>query len=227
MTQRARQLLDTVYANPSFARRISLRLYFWSVSRRQGDYLVSLINSYRPKTVIECGYGFGISALWFLSAAHRPRRHYIIELSRKTRTDPIFSYVAKQPGVTFLDGISSQQFLAGFDVRKQTADFVFIDADERVDAVITDLYFSFRIISRRGHIVIRNLWNPSVRKAIACYLTNHAVGLPQFPPVEQRLICRLGAWGVRYAAWRLRKLDLLVMNRREPDKRPWNHFVHF
>lgn len=229
MFQKSRKLLQKIYSDTRFAQTISAKLFPIAISRTQGEFLRSFIETHKPETIIECGFGFGISALWFLSSRHQPDKYYIVDPFREHSrgAEMICAYVRAHSHVQLDDTQTSQQFLAEFEKSGKKVDFIFNDADERFDGLMSDMYFSTRILSVGGHVIIRNVWNPSIRKVILFCIKNLPYDTPQFTRFERFLIEHIPYFGERQLRKRIGELDFIILRLREVDTRDWNHFVSF
>lgn len=201
-----------------------------SISQEQGKFLKKLVEKQKPKVLIECGFGFGISSLWLLSAKHSPEKYYIIDTFRESGVpnDFIYKQVIKNKNVEFIENLTTQQFLAQFEAQGKKADLIFMDADERFDGLLTDFYFAFRVLEKDGTIILRNVWNPSIRKVLLFYIKNLPVILSQLTQFQSVLLKFLPSSFSSYLLKRwLSEVDLCVIKLYKQDMRPWNHFNNF
>lgn len=229
MFQKSRSLLQKIYSDTRFARTISPKLFPIAISRTQGEFLRSFVETHKPETIIECGFGFGISALWFLSSRHQPNKHFIVDpfRERSKGAEMICAYIRAHKHVRLDDTQTSQQFLAEFEKSGKKVDFIFNDADERFDGLLCDMYFSTRILSVGGHVIIRNVWNPSIRKVILFCIKNLPYDTPQFTQYERFFIEHIPYFGERQLRKKIGELDFIILRLREVDTREWDHFVSF
>lgn len=217
------KLLQKIYSDATFAKNISEDIFPTSISLEQGQFLSEFVKKNRPDTVIELGLGYGISSLW-INLKYKPKKHIIVDPFRlQTKNEVIYQLIKKQQHIQLVENNISQVFLANFYNKGKKADMVFIDADENFDAVITDLFFVTKILKNNGIVIIRNLWNPSVRKAILFFLRNLPYRVDDFfkihllPPFL----------GEKILQHKFGKLDFVILRLYEKDQRRWNHFVNF
>lgn len=221
-------LLQKIYSDSSYSRKISKDLFVSSISLKQGQFILELIQQKKPSKIIELGFGYGISALWIESGKFRPHNHIIVDPYQLDFSDDlIYKFIKKQKNVIFYENFSSQYLLAKLANSEEKIDMAFIDADERFDGVITDIYFLTKILVDNGTIVIRNVWNPSVRKAILFFVRNLPYTIPTITKFEQFIIKKLPFFGEIMLYIKFRKLDFFIMQLSGKDERKWNHFVRF
>lgn len=223
----SKKLLDLIYSSPKFSSEIAEDITNISISKNQGLYLSKLINKFKPKTVIELGFGYGVSTLWIQTANQKIDKHIVIDPDHHTPNNPIIYRVLKDlPNLEIIYS-TSQQYLATLVATKQKADFVFIDADEKFDAITTDMYFVTQILNPSGIVVIRNVWNPSVRKAVEFFAKNLPYQLIALSKLEEFVVKRIPFIGKRLLHFKHRRTDLFTLKLKKIDNRPWNHFNHF
>lgn len=149
-----KKLLELIYNSPKFSSEIAEDITQISISKNQGLYLSDLINRFKPKTVIELGFGYGVSALWIQTANKQIKKHIVIDPYHHTPNNRIIHRVLKRQSNLKMIYSNSQQHLANLVATQQKADFVFIDADERFDAITADLHFVTQILNPGGIVVI-------------------------------------------------------------------------
>jgi predicted O-methyltransferase YrrM len=221
-------LIFKIYANAHFAQSIAQNLFPISISLRQGMYLVSLINRYKPFLLLELGVGYGISSLWIQAAKHTPKKHIAVDPYGPKPNNPIITQtLSQQPNLHFHQNISSQHYTANLNQKGKQVDFVFIDADEKFDSVVTDMYFVTKVLKKNGIVVIRNIWNPSVRKAMLFFIKNLPYQIEGITTHEQKIIRHVPFIGELLLRIKCRPLDFLVLKLTKKDHREWNHFVPF
>lgn len=236
MINQVQKLLKRIYQQPGFSATIAPDFFPSSISSEEGLFLQNFLTKNRPQVLIECGFGYGATSLWFLSSPHRPKQHLIVDPFRlKTKGDKIYQLVKKFPQVKFEEKQTSQQFLANFAKQKsgkqkssRQVDLIFLDADQMFDAFVSDIHLASRVLKIGGFIIVRNTWNPGIRKGIMFFFKNLDLDLPQFSPLEKTLMRQLPWFGELWLRWK-RKFngDFCVLQLTKPDHRPWNHFIHF
>jgi len=227
----ARNIIDGIYDNPTYRDGIANDIFPMAINKDQGMFLVKIINRYRPKTVIELGFRYGISSLWIQSAANKPDQHIIVDpyhhIPNPPKKSTIDAYIKNQKGVFFVERMTSQEYLAKFLQEKKRADLVFIDASQWFDSVMTDMYFVSRILRTNGIVVIRNIWSRPVRHAVMYYLKNLSYSLEGVSDGKQWVIKHVPVVGELLLRVIIRPLDLCVMRLTQKDTREWNHYIPF
>lgn len=224
----AEMLVERIYHDEAFARRIAPDIFPMAISYEQGKFLSRTVTKYRPDLLIELGFRYGISSLWIQSATKKPRRHSIVDpyhhipYPPKKRT--IDDFIKRQKGVFFEEQMTSQEYLAAMLRSGEKADMVFIDASQWFDSVMTDMYFVSRILRKNGIVIVRNIWSKPVRKALLFYIKNLPYSLVGFTRWETWLVKYVPIVGELVLRLHIRPLDLCVLRLTQRDNRSWNHF---
>lgn len=225
-----RKLLKKIYSEKEFSAKISARLFPISINFDQGTFLRNIVDKKKPKVIVECGFGFGISSLWMLSANYLPKKYYIIDSYREKEVvkDFIYKIVTKSKSVEFVEKYTTQQFLANLDFQGRKADLIFMDAEEKFDGLLVDSYFAFRILDEEGEIIFRNIWNPSIRKVLLFYSKNLPVYFKNLTTFQNSCIRFFPSTISSYLLkkW-LGKLDFCVVKLTKKDIRDWDNFRNF
>jgi len=141
---KAKTIIDGIYNDPAYRDSIAADIFPTAIRRDQGKILAGLIDRYKPETVIELGFRYGISSLWIQSAISRPRRHIIIDpyhhIPHPPKLNTVDAFIKKQKGVSFEERLTSQVYLGKFLGERGSADLVFIDASQWFDSVVTDMW---------------------------------------------------------------------------------------
>jgi len=227
MNKKIVKLLKKIYKIGLKDPELNKEIFPISISEFQGEFIALFIKKNKPMSIIECGFGYGLSSLWLNSTEHKIKKHYIIDPYFKSLSFNFLSpykLIIEQSNVDFIDKKTSQQFLASF---KGKVDLIFLDAEELFDSFITDMHFSTKIIKVGGHIIVRNVWNPSVRKGLMFFIKNLSYSLVQFTKFEQFFIKKMGFLGELYLRFKLRKIDLCVLKLNSEKFREWDDFVGF
>ncbi len=217
------ELLHKIYSHKKFEHYFPISINF-----HQGSYLRKLINQLKPKTIIELGCGHGVSTLWIQSASHTPKQHHTVDPTVQSKQLAGHAYFKTNHQI--ITNLTSQQYLAMLDKKKHSADFIFMDADERFDGCMTDCYFAFRVLEQNGHLVIRNLWNPSVRNVCKFLIMNLPVRPIGLPTWYTRLIAHSPApvlGTLLYFSTKMYSAEFLILKKIATDQRNWNHFIKF
>lgn len=221
-------ILDKIYSDPTFAQSIADDIFPISISKKQGLFLNVLLEKYTPHSLLECGYGYGVSSLWIQSSTHKPKKHIIISESvPQSKSKIITKILSKQSGLLCNTNITSQYFMAQMAKKRRKFDCILLDADERFDGVVTDMYFATQIVKKEGIIIMRNIWNPSVRKAMLFYIKNLPYQIEFFSPLERRIVVNGMFLGEFLLKKKCARLGFLVLKLKKNDTRVWNHFIPF
>lgn len=228
-------LLDRIYADKNYALRIASDIFEISINYQQGIFLSRMVDRYRPKRVVELGFRYGISSLWIQNARHSPISHNIIDPYHHIPTPPrslvIYDYIKKQKGVIFEERYASQEYLAAMYVAHKKVDMVFMDASQWFDSVMTDMFFVSRILNVQGIVIIRNIYNRPVRKAIMFYLRNLPYSIEGISLWKNWVVKRVPVIGELLLRSIQRPVGLCVLRLTGEDKRAtqglWRHFVSF
>lgn len=224
-------LLERIYNDADFASGIAPDMFPVSITKEQGIFLRNKVSFIRPHTLIEIGMRYGVSSLWIQSTSARPKTHIIIDPFHHFPHPPkslvIDDLLKKQKGVTIVDTLSSQEYLASCLRAKMSADVVFVDASQWFDSVMTDMYFISRILRRNGRVMVRNIWSPSVRKALIFYIRNLPYRIVGCPRYFEWCIKHLPIVGEILLRLYVRPVDILVLRLSGTDRREWNHFIPF
>jgi len=222
--------LEYAYSSSSFFDIPREKLFPTSITQIQGLFITELLSKCRPQNIIELGGGFGISCLWIENCCHWPHHHTVVESDRKSCQ--LLSTVKKELNLKSIKIVhdSTQHYLATKLASEPTlADVFFIDACELFDGLMVDLHFCNKLLAINGLIILRNSWNPSIRKAVSFVLEN----LPyELVPQTNDLLTKhsLKSIFIRDAALkRVGSLscDFLILKKTSADLRPWNHFSAF
>lgn len=227
----AGKIIDRIYDDPVYRSSIADDIFPMAINKDQGEFLVSIIDRYKPETMLELGFRYGISSLWIQSAASRPNRHIIIDpyhhIPYPPKKNTIDVFIKNQKGVFLEERQTSQEYLAKFLQERKRADLVFIDASQWFDSVMTDMYFVSRILPVSGAVIIRNIWSRPVRRAVMYYLKNLEFSLEGVSYWKQWVITHVPVVGELLLRIIMRPLDLCVMRLTKKDTRSWNHYISF
>lgn len=179
------------------------------ISREQGEFLHRFALEQGAERTLEIGMAYGFSTL-FLLAAHADRGN-----GRHTAVDPFA--VRDWHGIG-LAKVRASGLADSFRFFEQTSicalpplaqagerfDLVYIDGNHTFDAVIVDFHLSDPLCEVGGHIVLDDMWMPSIQWATRFIVRNYAYDVVPQP---------IG--------------NVLVLRKREDDRRAWDHFVPF
>jgi predicted O-methyltransferase YrrM len=180
------------------------------ISAAQGMWLYHLCCQLKPRATLEIGLAYGFSAVYFLAANSRQ------ESAFHTAVDPFqlqswhgvgaqrasvvgcserFQFISKPSDLALAQFIRDQEF---FDV-------IFIDGNHRFDDVLVDFSLSAHVCKPQGHVVLDDMWMPSIRK-VAAFIRKNRTDFDEVPtPVG----------------------NIAVFRRIGTDDRKWDHFIDF
>lgn len=202
-----------------------------AVSQREGQFLAGLVQCVRPKILIEAGLGYGLSALWLEYGPHRPDMHVIVD----PFPDSYQSFgkkLIRKSGLKIVSLVteSSQEYFASLiETKKESIDMIFLDANERFDGCMTDMYFVTKLLRPGGVVAIRNMWNPSVRKASWFYYKNLPYSLMYCPSWINQILRKMPIVGILAfrALCKFNLLNYCILQKTGADNRQWDHFIPF
>lgn len=227
----AKALVRKIYSDTEFADSIASDIFPMAISYEQGAFLSRAVSRYHPGVLVELGFRYGISSLWIQSAKYPPKRHIIVDpyhhIPYPPKKNTIDDCMRRHKGVTLVDTMTSQEYLAAMLTSGARADMVFIDASQWFDSVMTDMYFVSRILRIGGRVIIRNIWSRPVRKAILFYMKNLPFSPEGFRPWEGWVVKNVPVVGELLLRFRIRPLDLCVLRLTGRDNRTWNHYIPF
>jgi predicted O-methyltransferase YrrM len=180
------------------------------ISPAHGMWLYHLCCQSRPSATLEIGLAYGFSAVYFLAANSRQ------ESAKHTAIDPYqlqywhgvgvqrASVVGRSEWFRFINE-PSDLALTRFMRDQESFDVIFIDGNHRFDDVLVDFSLSAQICRLRGHIVLDDVWMPSIKKVVA-FIRKNRNDFDEVPtPVG----------------------NIAVFRRNGIDGRKWDHFVDF
>ena len=231
----AKALLERIYTDEVFAQNIATDLFPVSITRKQGEFLACLVDTYKPKVLIELGFRYGVSSLWIQSARLVPKTHIIVDPFHHEPVPPnmtlIDTYIKKQKGIVFEERLMSQEYLATFFIARKKADMIFVDASQWFDSVMTDMFYISRVLKIQGIVIIRNLYNRPVRKAVMFYLRNLSYVIDGTPAWKNWIVKYVPIIGEVVLRIEQRRIGLCVLRLTGKDERIsnhlWRHFISF
>lgn len=180
------------------------------IGSSQGMAIHKICRETRAKRTLEIGFAYGFSTLYFLAAAAD------IQGSCHTAIDPYeFEWwhgvglrkvkdVGMEDRFRFISEISfvavPELFHSG-----ECFDVIFIDGDHRFDGALTDFTLSAMICNEGGHILLDDMWMPSIQKVASFIRTNR----------------------LDFAEVRTGEGNMATFRKLAKDDRPWNHFQQF
>jgi predicted O-methyltransferase YrrM len=219
-------ILKKLYTDDFFSSERSTKT---AISYNQGLFLKKMLQEEQPKSMIELGFHYGFSSLWLFAGSYDSLEKYIIvDPWIPSKKNLVAQFLKQDSRVVFVKNLTSQEYLASIlKTYRRQVDCIIIDADEKFDGVMTDLYFSLHLIRINGLITVRNTWNPSVRKALLFFLKNLPLRLEGVPWWAMWLVRNLpvgSGWLLRYLVG---NMDFCTMRLIGEENRNWDHFKEF
>jgi predicted O-methyltransferase YrrM len=179
------------------------------ISPVAGLWLFDLCRSVRPRATFEIGLAYGFSTVYFLAAIKAN------DMGEHTALDP-FQPHWHGVGLTRAKLLKMEKFfhftdelsvvgLVRLSQEKAQYDLLFIDGNHRFDDVLVDFTLAANICGVGGHIILDDMWMPSVRKTAAFIRRNRGDFVEVPCPVP----------------------NFAVFQMIDKDKRDWDHFVDF
>lgn len=168
-----------------------------SIGYRQGVMLYDLVTETNAEETLEVGMAYGLATL-FICQAHRDRghgRHRAVDPYQEGRFKNIGLLNLQRAGLEpHLEFYSQPSFrvLPRLIERGDRLDFTFIDGMHLFDYVLVDLFYTDLMLKPGGHIMLDDIWLPSVRKALVFFLRNRRYrSVPRFVPRASRGIATI------------------------------------
>jgi predicted O-methyltransferase YrrM len=150
-----------------------------AVTADVGEFLQTLIRSRKPKTSLEVGLAFGVSALFICEALKESggHSHIVIDAFQRTQWHGIGLNNLKVAGfgelVRFIEAYSHLA-LPQLEAEGTTVDFAFIDGWHTFDHALADFFHIDRILNVGGVVVFDDVFFPGVHQACRFVATNRA-----------------------------------------------------
>jgi predicted O-methyltransferase YrrM len=144
-----------------------------------GGFLQTLIRQRKPKTTLEVGLAFGVSALFICEALQEygGLHHIAIDAFQSTQWKGIGVNNLKLAGFGNLAELResySHLALAELEALGTRIDFAFIDGWHAFDSALTDFFHVYRLLSLGGVVVFDDPFFPGVHEACRYVATNRA-----------------------------------------------------
>ncbi len=181
-----------------------------------GRALYRHVRRTRPRRTLEIGLAYGLSALW-ICQAHRDNG----EGGVHTAIDPKQSGVWRGIGLlnverAGLDGTlrfheePSHLALPALLAEGERFDLVLVDGLHLFDYTLVDFFYSDLLLAVGGHVVVDDVWMPSVRKVVMYALRNRRYRLdPDILGAPPGLLERLRIFRRREEFYHLNRRALL------------------
>ena len=144
-----------------------------------GEFLQCLIRQRKPRTTLEVGLAFGISALFICEALQEcgGLRHIAIDPHQSTQWQGIGINNLRLAGfgnlIEFMESYSHLA-LPEIEARGTRVEFAFIDGWHTFDHALTDFFHIDRILTVGGVVVFDDAFFPGVHQACRYVATNRA-----------------------------------------------------
>ena len=182
-----------------------------AIDRAEGAYLQRVIEHVRPRTSIEIGCAYGVSALYIceaLSELPHPARHILIDPFQSTQWRGLGVQHLREAGFADIVDIHEDysEFVLPALLRNGIEiEFAFVDGRHTFDQVMVEFWYLNRMLAPGGVIVFDDADRRSVNRVIRHALTYpayrvHGTATPQ--PSRRSMAGRLrrtvaGMWPVR------------------------------
>jgi predicted O-methyltransferase YrrM len=173
-----------------------------AITAEEGSTLQRLIRLHKPRTTLEIGLAYGVSALFICEALAEVsgEKHIAIDPVQHGWGDIGLLNLERAglaPLVEF-HGEPSHRALPALDAAGRRVDFAFIDGWHTFDYVMVDFFYVDRLLNVKGVLVLDDAWSyPAIRKLARYIATNR-----RYAPIA--------TGGVHQASVKRRALDALV-----------------
>lgn len=149
------------------------------ISPQQGMWIYEFCRSSKPENVLEIGMAYGFSTIFFLAAIARNHsgQHTAVDPFEISDWHGIALQKAREVGMEkSLRHIEKESCRAFADLASggRQFDLIFIDGSHLFDAVLLDLTLSVPLCRIGGHIILDDMWMPSVQTLVSFARTNRA-----------------------------------------------------
>jgi predicted O-methyltransferase YrrM len=180
------------------------------IPAEQGRWMYDLCRSTKASRTLEVGFAYGFSTLFFLAAVTKNGggAHVAVDPFELSHWHGIglaaVREVGMESGFRHLSELSDR---AATDLAREEATFdvIFIDGNHRFDDAIVDFSLYSPRCKRGGHIVLDDMWMPSLQSAASFVRTNRSDFAEVATPLPR----------------------LAVFQKVGEDERRWDHFEGF
>lgn len=150
------------------------------IPREEGEFLQEIIRRLKPRTTLEVGLAFGVSALYVCDALAevQAERHIVIDPNQfKGGWGGVGMHNLKTAGFESLIefyGLPSYLALPQLVAEGRKIDFAFIDGWHTFDYVLVDFFYIDKLLREGGVVVFDDANYPSIRKVCRYAVTNRA-----------------------------------------------------
>lgn len=188
-------ILDTGHVTARDGSTITLSS---SITVEEGETLQRLIREHRPRTTLEIGLAYGVSALFICEAlaAVNGEKHIAIDPLQQGWGDIGLLNLERAGFAPMIEFHSqpSHRALPALDAAGRRVDFAFIDGWHTFDYVMVDFFYVDRLLNVNGVVVLDDAWSyPAIRKLARYIATNRryapiATGHAQPMSVKRRTL---------------------------------------
>jgi predicted O-methyltransferase YrrM len=222
----------------------------------EGEFLIRIIDKYKPKRTIEIGCAQGISSLYICSAVENipSAFHTIIDPFQNSQWKGVGISNLQRAGVTNFELIEdvSETALPALLASGKKFDFGLIDGWHTFDHTLIDFFYLNRMIEVGGIIVIDDVMMPGINRAVRYILNYDAYELIDNVEIKvtmKRKIVDVILKGFFYIVSKLLPINLrneifsssvlqnntklklrssmVALKKIKEDNRPWNWFKEF
>jgi predicted O-methyltransferase YrrM len=180
------------------------------ISEPQGLWMFDTVLGLRPSRSLEVGLAYGFSTVYILAAMAQAGggHHTALDPFQMTHWHGIGARQAQEVGMEqSFQLLQEYSFaaLADFRSRQQMFEFIYIDGGHRFDEVLLDFTLAAQICPSGGHIILDDMWMPSVRTTVSWIRCNRRDFREVATPVA----------------------NIAHFERVGDDDRAWDHYVRF
>lgn len=162
------------------------------INLSEGEFLQKIIANIKPKTTLEVGFAYGVSAMFICDALERTSstRHIVIDSHQLTDVWNMGAglYNLKKAGyedIIELHNMESQYALPMLEARGLKIDFAFIDGAHTFDHALVDFFYIDRMLRVGGVVAFDDVQFPSIRRLCRFVLKNRNYSV--YSNVESRV----------------------------------------
>jgi predicted O-methyltransferase YrrM len=149
------------------------------IDREEGEFLQKIIADINPKSTLEVGFAYGVSAMFICDALERTSstRHIVIDSHQLTDVWDRGAglHNLKKAGyedIIELHNMESQHALPQLEASGLKIDFAFIDGAHTFDHTLVDFFYIDRMLRIGGVVAFDDVQFPSVRRVCRFVLKN-------------------------------------------------------
>lgn len=191
-------------------------LFPTAITAEESLALRDRVRAERATNTIEIGLGYGVSTLSICEALclndAGSARHVAIDPHQRAGFADCGLQFLEDAGVApMVEHVAEESLLAlpKLLARRHTFDFAFVDGNHRFDAVFVDLVYLGRLLRPGAAVFLDDHQLPGVAKAAAFFVANRDWTVEEVSAAHDE-----HRWAV-------------LRTSREPDRRPFHHFVDF